>query len=389
MCNSIPSGKAATFFAFAVFFFPIILFGQTISNPSQNDSNYNYWSLAYMGGTSFSLIDRTNNQQYYSGYQTNNLQRAGWNIGLDMLGSVDRNLGIFFSTSYTSLSTHNTAYSNYSFFEITFGPRFFDIYNREKYFIEAGMGNYWIFKSSRAYSGVEPYSYYSSEEFSAPDMGFGLNVGAGVLYSLTNNTDLLLRCKIHYALPVLKSVLYAGINTGIVFNNGKDQKKESTVDENNKAWSFTLSGGIYIPAYSEYYRYSTSGTTGLEIARKAGQSYEIFGKLNYNYIGRDVDYFSHYDLYLIDVSLGPRFYFGEKNTKVFMEIGSGVYYYTSQATYFFRDALSGGFNLGTGIKQKLNGNVSLVLKSNAHLLFSVRNYPAAYITATGGIRLEI
>jgi hypothetical protein len=366
--------KAASFFAFAIFLFPIIIFCQTVPIPSQNNSNKQDWSMEYSGGLSLSLIDRTERIWYLN--EENGPWSAGWNVEFDMMGGIDSIMGMLISTSYTSLFTSQSGYDNYSFLEITFGPRFYGNYGKQIYFIEGGLGSSMVFKS-RPGGSDSPY------------MGLGINFGAGTIFNVADDLGLLLKCKIHYAVPVLKSLLYAGLQTGIAFGSSNNRHWKQPKINNGKVWSFTLSGGLYYPIiHTIHGNYMTSGNFGIELARNPWQKVELFGTINYSNIVQDFGYFRDKGSFLTSLSIGPRFYINESNTSAFIETGGDLAYYGSEY-YSFRDNFTPGINLGTGIKQKLINNINFILKANSHFLFSSSYYPAVYFTAAGGIRLEI
>lgn len=369
--------KAASFFAFATFLFPIIIFCQTVSNPSQNNSNKQYWSMEYSGGLSFSLIDRTE-RIWYLNERENGPWTAGWNAGFDMMGGIDSVMGILFSTSYTSLFSGHSGYDNYSYLEITIGPRFYSNFGKQKYFIEGGLGNSMTFKSTSPYGNSD-----------SPYMGLAISFGAGTIFNVTDDMGLLVKCKIHYALPVLKSLLYAGLQTGIAFGNSSNRQWKHPENNTGRVWSFTLSGGIfYPPVHTIHGNYLTSGNFGIELARNPWRKVEIFGIINYSNIVQDFGYFRDNESFLTSLSIGPRFYLNENNTRAFIEMGGDLAFYGSEY-YSFRDNFSPGINLGTGIKQRLINNISFILKANSHFLFSSSYYPAVYFTVAGGIRLEL
>ena len=349
---------------------------------STSSNRPSYWNIAYTGGVLFNINDKIEkDRKYYPGY----------NAGLEIYYNMeDRKSAILFRINYGRMKNQTLEKEYYreeryaEFIELTFGPRF---YIAKKYFIEGVMGNYITGYNGRRIYMVDPEFNISNLQRDVY-MGFGAAIGAGSVLKLSENFDIIIKCKLNALFPILKTILYTEINTGIVFHNKKiDRDVEKKFMKEND-WSVTASGGLTNPEFFHNERFEMTASAGFEAACRTDPGFEVYGGLNYNGIRRKGDYEN--EKVIIDITFGPRFLIGNGTNLGFVEMGTGFYVFSPVSnSYRVTDDLYVGLNIGTGILATMLKDLGFLVKSKMHFIFNERGEPGGYLTVAGGVRYEL
>ncbi|MBC8484677.1 MAG: hypothetical protein H8D45_01385 [Bacteroidetes bacterium] len=174
-------------------------------------------------------------------------------------------------------------------------------------------------------------------------------------------------------------------------------------------WSLDVTGGViypigegmitdenfhpYIPGAVDYFGnvYSISGGFGVDMLLHFDPSWAVFCNGTYNILTTKAPYKSTANNSFFELTIGPRYYFSQKNPKVFGEVGSGLYNYymgpyseeytinrspapdttiliEHDITTMTRDL---GINVGTGIEFSLGFlPATFVAKAKYHFIFT-------------------
>ncbi len=367
-------------------FTSFIILSQTLNSQINSTKNFDersdYWNMAFTGGGLLSLIDRI---------EKDNSILAGYNAGFEMFYDMNKeksavvinvNYGRIKKRVLNTESVNNNTYTEY--FELTFGPRF---YLGKRYFFETVLGNYVV---NQVTNRPQPVGLEYNPEILLENATFcfGVGIGSGSRFKLSDNFDVIIKGKMNFLLPQLNAILYAGLNTGIVFNNKKIETEIETKYSKNRTWSVTVSGGINNPELFHSDEYRLAGNIGIEGAYRSAPKFEVYGSINYNKIDKRTSL--NYDGSITDLTFGPRFMFGEEKYLSFIELGMGLYMQDYQYDYYSDN--SGpfmGINFGTGLIIGINEHIGFPIKGKIHLLFNERNHPGGFLTATGGLRYTL
>jgi hypothetical protein len=353
-----------------------ISFSQNILHQKSSEQD-DYWNMAFTGGTLFNAVDNV---------EKDNIFRAGYTAGFDLFcNMLGKKSAIVVTAGYSRIKYTSNNYAGLNpykeYYELTFGPRF---YLGKGYFVETLLGNYII---NYAYDmprsvGLEYYGGRLAEELYTC---FGINAGAGTQLELTEDFDGIIKGRINFILPDLKSTIYAGLTAGIVFRNKKIEPETEKLYSKNGTWSFTVSGGINNPELFHSSNYNIGGNAAAELAYRSAPKFEVYGNLEYNEIQRNPDYSRGRSL--IDLTFGPRFLFGKEKYLSFCELGMGMYIQDYLNTYYSNgDVPYMGVNFGTGVIINVNKHIGFPFRGKIHLIFNGNSHPGGYLTATGGLR---
>jgi hypothetical protein len=338
--------------------------------------------MAFTGGALLSLIDRV---------EEDNTIFAGYNAGFEMFYDMNKkksavvinlNYGRIKKQAPNTESDGDNTYTEY--FELSFGPRF---YLGKSYFIETLLGNFFVIYVTNRPTPVGQ-EYNPGILLENATMCFGVGIGTGSRFKLSDDFDVIIKGKINFLLPGLKTILYAGLNTGIVFHNKKRDPEIEKQYYKNGTWSVTVTGGIINPELFHSADYEAAENIGIEGAYRSTPRFEVYGNLEYNRIKRNDRYTSGEGI--VDLILGPRFLVGTKKYLGFFELGMGLYMQDYQYDYYSDN--SGpftGVNFGTGVIFNINEHIGIPLKGKMHLVFNGNNRPGGYFTAAGGLRYTL
>jgi len=189
-----------------------ILYSQVKKETERPD----YWNMAYTGGALLSLIDRV---------EEDNTIFAGYNAGFEMFCDLNKGKSaIVINLNYGRIKKHPhnlesvTDYTYAEYFELTFGPRF---YISKGYFVESLLGNFAVNDVSNMLKQVG-LEYYPGSVLTNTSIYFGASIGAGSRIRLSDDFDAIIKGRVNFLLAGHEPILYAGLNTGIVFNNKID-----------------------------------------------------------------------------------------------------------------------------------------------------------------------
>jgi hypothetical protein len=353
-----------------------IPFSQNILHQKSSEQT-DYWNMAFYGGALFNLIDNIDkDNKFRTGYI------GGFDLSYDMKG---RKSAIVITANYGRIKyTYNYSpeFDSYKeYYEITFGPRF---YLGKGYFAETLLGNYIInYTSTRPDPvGLEYQSGFFGKGFY---VCFGAGACVGTRVKLTGDFDLIIKGRMNYLLPELKSVLSFGLTSGIVFLNKKIEPVVEKQYSKNGTWSITVSGGINNPELFRSVDYKAGGHIDVEGAYRSAPKFEVYGNLEYNEIKRNPEHSAGRSI--IDLNFGPRFLFGKEKYLSFFEMGMGLYIQDYLNTYYSNgDIPYMGINFGTGIIINVNEHIGFPVKGKIHMIFNGNDKPGGYLTATGGLR---
>jgi hypothetical protein len=256
--------------------------------------------------------------------------------------------------------------------ELLFGPRF---YIGKDYFVEALIGNFLTRYNFKIDEGKSPISgLIDYEQISA---GIGGTIGAGKTFKLSDKIEAVVKAKVSFGLPELKTILNASLNAGIIFNNKKIEKENDFEDSRN--WTVSVTGGVVSPGFLQSANYDIGANYGIEAAIRKSPGIESFCSLNFVTINKK---YTSSDRNIVNLTFGPRFFFGGKGYKALAEMSTGFYVYDS-------DALNLGANFGPGIIISITKYVAFTAKSNIHIIFNHKNQPGSFLTASGGLRYTL
>lgn len=353
-----------------------ILYSQIKNETERSD----YWNMAYSGGTLLSFIDRVDkDNELYPGYNAGFEMFCDINSGKSAI-VINLNYGRIKKHPYNLESVTDYMYTEY--FELTFGPRF----NIGKgYFVESLLGNYAVNNVTNMSKQVG-LEYYPGSLINT-SIYFGASAGAGIRIKLSDDFDAIIKGRVNFLLAGHDPIVYAGLNTGIVFNNKIDPETDIKYSKKG-SWSVTISGGISNPELFRNDEYRVAPNFGIEGAYRSSPRFEAYGNIDYNGIVNKSSVLT--DRRITDIIFGPRFFIGPDKYLSFFEIGTGLYFdYYNIYSVYERDNIYAGVNIGTGVIISLNEHIGFPLKGKMHLMFNDRNHPGGFLTASGGLRYTL
>jgi hypothetical protein len=354
-------------------------FSQTGNITSDVRKNSSYWDISYTIGSALIIYNDLKKVYKYN---------PGYSLGLDLQYNFDeKSEGIIFGASYTRVDRKRVEHEYVDFIGITVGPHFTIA---EKYFAEAGFGNYFVNHTGHKYLEFIDQSTESLEYDTY--IGFGLNAGAGVKIDIGSNLNLLLKGKINLLFPDLKNIVYAGLYTGITFDNKTSDVKLEKQLSKNPSWGIALTGGVTSPDFFTNNRFKTSGNIGIDAALRTSLKFEAYGSLNHNLINRkNLQSGDLIQRSYSDFTFGPRWFIGKDKYLAFVELGGGVYvHYSGGTDPYTDDDLYPGISFGTGMLLNVYKSLGIIVKDKIHFIFNGENsYPGGYLTVAGGVRYEL
>ena len=357
-----------------IILFTSLSFSQVKKSENKPD-NSGYWNASFSAGPMYTLDKTDFGHVYYPGYN------AGFEIFYTM---KDQKSSIIFGFSFSKAQAHdfeNNLYKQSGFTEkkeFTFGPRF---YLGKGYFVEAALED---FLSSYNFRVTEDKAMVGLGHSDITYAGAGGALGAGRIFRLSQNTGLIVKARFSFGFLDKKAILNSILNAGIIFNNRETgNETEQKLQKSN--WSFTVSGGFTNPEFFHSANYNIAGNFGFEAAFRNTSKSELFWNLNYNKVSVDNNFLNTRNI--IDITFGPRFFFGNNKIAAFTEIGAGLYFYNHIREQNIKpNAMVIGGKVGPGMIFGISKHIAITAKSDMHLVFDEGRHPGGFLTVSGGLK---
>jgi len=316
-----------------------------------------YWNLSYSLGGVYDINHNTAQSKDY-----NNL---GYNHNFDISYTPGGLVGFFANYSYGNVNIKDEAGNklpqSVRFISLLLGARVYS--NNKNLFADLGSG---INGSGRGNKS-----------------GLAIAAGVGGKLKIIDGHNIIVRGSLHSSIfreKGNKSNLYFELSCGLEFNNSKSIYSETVKGKSR------YSVGILIIKRNDF-----SNPVNFGIEASYNEENRIAMVLNYTHNLRSTNLFgTNFSVNRHLLSFSPRFYFGNRATKLFFESGANLSFSKDILVDFTTEELSSskiklffGFNVGTGAEIGLLKNISAIVKTNVFVFFSGSD---SFINYSGGLK---